>query len=712
MNFRPFRTASSAITISLVAMSFYVNLTTQTAAAQTPAATLPAARAEAPASGPTSAPAAAPAISAPPITWGIPKYKPIQKVNIGSLDPASGYTFQIELINDGAAIYTLKLADYYSNVADTRLAHKLKNNAEYEKAVAADPAKYHGHYSLLNPLPRGQVTAAQAEALIKEGKSVSIGQDFYLPLATREITVKTVAGQGTTLNLDAPIWEPLPAPATATADSQSVSFVCTLARQEGANAWKPYLKLIKTYTVRKNDYSIHVSLKLENLSGEPLTVGIGQNGPAGLPREEVRQDERKLVYGRLNPEGNNVTVKLLDIKNKDLDASANLGWSDSRDPILWEGDSNKFFASMLYVPPIKDTQQIVGSRYKVEFFANKVSENSTSTVYLPGIKMPELQLPVGGSTTVDFNLFAGPKSRAVLEGNALYKQLNYISTVDVSGGCFCSFSWLAQAIMTFLEFLAEHVTRGNYGIAIILLVIIVRLLLHPLTKKGQVSMMKMQKLGPKMAELKEKYKDDKDTLQRETMKFYKEQGATPILGCLPMLLQMPIWIALYAGLNAEVELRHAAFLPFWITNLAGQDAIWSWASHPIEIPLLYGLMGPIVSFNLLPILLTIAMYYQTKLNPASMGAAATPQQQQQQKMMKYMTPVMMLLFFYNAPAGLTLYIMASTFSSVVEQMIIRKHIQEKEALEAATETTISMPGKKSRTSRTKKPKGPGWMKHQ
>ena len=109
--------------------------------------------------------------------------------------------------------------------------------------------------------------------------------------------------------------------------------------------------------------------------------------------------------------------------------------------------------------------------------------------------------------------------------------------------------------------LLEHMGKGvgNYGMAIILLVIVVRVLLHPLTKKGQVSMMKMQKLAPKMAALKEKYKDDKDALQRETMKFYKEQGATPILGCLPMLLQMPIWLALYTGLNADVALHRRAF---------------------------------------------------------------------------------------------------------------------------------------------------------
>jgi YidC/Oxa1 family membrane protein insertase len=321
------------------------------------------------------------------------------------------------------------------------------------------------------------------------------------------------------------------------------------------------------------------------------------------------------------------------------------------------------------------------------------------------MEFPGIQLPAGKSTDIRLDLFAGPKQTSVLEDNPLYSQLDYKETIELKS-CMCSFAWLSRAILWLLEILAASLAFGNYGVAIIILVILVRLALHPLTKKGQVSMMKMQKLGPKMAELKEKYKDDKDTLQRETMKFYKEQGATPILGCLPMLLQMPIWIALYTGLNADVALRHAAFLPVWITDLAGQDAIFSWA--PVHIPLLASLMGPIASFNLLPILLAVAMYFQTKLTPTS--AVMTPQQASQQKMMQVMTPAMMLIFFYNAPAGLNLYVMASTFSSVFEQMVIRKHIREKEAAEAAGETQVKMPGKAARGSRGKKPKGPFWMK--
>jgi YidC/Oxa1 family membrane protein insertase len=377
-----------------------------------------------------------------------------------------------------------------------------------------------------------------------------------------------------------------------------------------------------------------------------------------------------------------------------------LGRSDTVNPVLWIGATNKFFASMMYLLPI-DSTGLQSAQYRT-------FEVGDTKTYRTEVNLEQIKIAPGKSGQVSFDFFAGPKDRDMYQAVGLYNKLNYDGSIETGSCCGITwFNWLTPLVMWLLEHLGQWV--GNYGVAIIILVIIVRLLLHPLTKKGQVSMMKMQKLGPKMQALKEKYKDDKDALQRETMKFYKEQGTTPILGCLPMVLQMPIWIALYTGLNADVALRQTAFLPFWITDLAGQDAIYHlpWA---INLPLLGGLMGPILNINLLPILLTVAMYYQTKLTPTAMGATATPQQASQQKMMKYMTPVMMLVFFYNAPAGLNLYIMTSTFSSVFEQIIIRRHIKEKEAAEAVAETQVVVPGKGARGSRPKKPKGPFWTK--
>ena len=141
----------------------------------------------------------------------------------------------------------------------------------------------------------------------------------------------------------------------------------------------------------------------------------------------------------------------------------------------------------------------------------------------------------------------------------------------------CTFDWLIKLmvmLLTAFHWLAGGFAgHGDWGIAIIMLVGVVRLLLHPITKKSQVQMMKMGKMGPEMERLKKKYADDKDELNRQMMQFYKAQGAAPILGCLPMFLQMPIWIALYSSLQTTFELRQSPFLWgfTWIHDLAKPD---------------------------------------------------------------------------------------------------------------------------------------------
>jgi len=222
--------------------------------------------------------------------------------------------------------------------------------------------------------------------------------------------------------------------------------------------------------------------------------------------------------------------------------------------------------------------------------------------------------------------------------------------------------------------------------------------------------MKMQKLGPQMQKIKEKYKDDKEAQNREMMTMYKQAGATPILGCLPMFLQMPIWIALWTSLRISVDLRHAAFLPVWLNDLAVPDALIPFGG-PVPIPGLSCLgVPPIYGFNLLPLLVCVAMVLQMKMNPQAAQAAGGQQSQQTSKMLMYMMPVMMLFIFYSMPAGLNLYIMTSTFAGVVEQKIIRRHIQARQEADAARETTVAAPGKAARGHRPKKPRGPFWTK--
>lgn len=618
-----------------------------------------------------------------------------EDVSIGSVAYDDGYMLALRIDPRGAAVYSASLAEDFVTATDKQLWEK--DPAEYEKLRQADPKKYKGHYDVLTPVSHEKIDT--------------------LSFATREL--KLCVGESEKpsieLNLDSLYWKPA-GPPVITDDSQSVSFVYKLGR-EVADVEQDMFQIIKTYTVRKGDYSIGMSLAFTNLSTEKLRVELDQSGPTGLRREGVREDARKIVYGWFDPEDEKVNVKVEKKSSGKILGMFGSDWlelndrqylsrrSDSDEPMLWIAATNKFFSSIMYIKPT-EKDALNSPDWEAKFYYAEVEERKDSRTFLTGVEIPELELaPGSGPKQMDFDIYIGPKKQSVFSNDKdahfkeEYKDLEYVGTIDF-GGCFCTFNWLTLGMMWLLQKFSI-IAMGNWGVAIILLVVLVRVVMHPLTKKSQISMMKMQKLAPQMQKLKEKYADDKEALQKEMMKFYKEQGASPILGCLPMLLQMPIWIALWTGINSAFELRHAAFLPFWLTDLAAPDALITWSN---SLPLIGN------NFNLLPLLMAFGMYLQTKLNPSMAGAAASPEQQKSQKMMKIMLPGMMLVFLYQAPSGVTLYIMSSMFGSVLEQFIIRKHIREKDEAAAVTETTVRMPGKAARDSRPKKPKGPFWSK--
>ena len=663
-------------------------------------------------------PASAPVVAAPQAVAGRAEWAVAAgarvKPTIGSLDPNTGYFMQVDVAAQGASVYTLKLSDYFTTVYDQRLFKKLgRDEQAYEIEAAKDPAKYKGHYSLLNPVPPDP-------------------SQKHLPMETRSIRVSGPGIDDLKWNLGAEQWKLLPpaaaTPATAPADEESISMEWTLYRDPHfADAAKPaepkpFLRLVKTYTLKKNSYSLLMSLKVENLSGLALEVTIDQAGPTGVDLAGQATDMREAAAGKFNfadAKVDTILKRVDDLGKAALDQPIPLG--KSKEGLLWVGQTNKYFGSMMYLVSPRlgadpKPDQLPAVDYPAEFYFLPVRENSDKErTWATGVTLTKVSLAAGGTEDFRFDIFAGPKKRDMLEDKGdepaakkLYADLHYIGTIDLGGGSSCStwctFSWLTFGMMWLLEKFAM-LAFGNYGVAIIILVVLVRVALHPLTKKGQVSMSKMQKLGPEMAKIKEKYANDKETLNREMMKAYKQQGATPILGCLPMFLQMPIWIALWTALSNSIELRQQAFLPVWIVDLSAPDTLIAF-SQPLVLPLI----GQIHGLNLLPLLLTIAMFLQTKLTPMS-AAPATPEAKTQQKMMMYMMPLMMLFIFYGQPSGLTLYIMASTFAGVAEQVVIKKHIKQKEAEEAASGALVVVPGRGARGSRPKKPKGPGWIKH-
>ncbi len=256
--------------------------------------------------------------------------------------------------------------------------------------------------------------------------------------------------------------------------------------------------------------------------------------------------------------------------------------------------------------------------------------------YLFGYTGPAQTVEPGQTGVWEASFYAGPKDQKRLEEIA--ENLNL--TVDYG-----FLWWVAVPLFYILDWLYEMV--GNWGVAIILLTIIVKAALYPLSAAGYKSMANMRRVAPAMKKLQERYANDREKLSREMMALYKKEGANPLGGCLPMLLPMPIFLALYWVLFESVELRQAPFI-FWIEDLAVMDP-----------------------YFILPLAMGASMYWMQTLNP-QMGDPM------QQKMMKMM-PIMFTVLFLFFPAGLVLYWLVNNILSVAQQQYVYRKAEKAQA---------------------------------
>jgi len=498
--------------------------------------------------------------------------------------------------------------------------------------------------------------------------------------------------------------------------SESAILRTTVSRQG-----QPVLGLAKTYRLEKGGYHLHVTLAVENKSSTPRRIVLFERGPIGFRNEDPQRDARRLVAALVDVPGEQTAgatrgeqaggVRTVTVGDhlmradllKEEGAARELRPGARR--TLWTALGNKYFAAIVTWLPLRDGElpyaEYLGQVRGLIPSAHPHAETDIqrpSDLTFEQVLSPEAPIAPGDTLTMRCDIYCGPKSDRAFQDPAVRAQAqarNYeiVTHPDRAG---CTF----QAITTVMLWLLEHLYRvtGNYGVAIIILVLIVRTILHPVTKSGQVRMMKMQKhmavLKPRLDAIQQQYKNDKQKLNEEMMKVYREYGVNPgsqMLGCLPMLLQMPIWVALWTTLNTNVGMRHEPFFG-WIRDLSAPDALYRpdplWNLH---LPLIGLLTGPIYTFNLLPIIMAATMYAQQKFTqkltkpatppPPALDADGNPlpdQMAQQQKIMS----VMMLVFglmFYNFPSGLNLYILSSNLMGMLEQYLIRKHIREKEA---------------------------------
>lgn len=579
---------------------------------------------------------------------------PAERPILGSVDPKSGFKFQLELDSQGAAIRSATFSEF-----------KDRDQQNPQPLVFLSPTA----------MPSGRQMLAMANRNL-----VLVDQQRQLPL-------------------DGLSWKTLN---TETTDDGGwiVPFEATITDSQN----RPFLRLTKTYRVSLDSYLVECTLHIENLSDSAQKVRYHLAGPLGLEREAFRSDMRSVIGGFRTAQGQVVRSKL---EHKDLLKAGKplpIESKNGGDQFLWAAAVNKYFAAILVpVPDANDAHADwiagkTGRLYNPD--GDRKADSGDETVGLDLSVATTTLGPAGranSSRTYDFQLYLGPKDKSLFDKNELYKTLGFVQTIDFMGCCCPSsiINPLAFGILAIMK--AMYTVIGNYGIVIIILVFFMRLIMHPITKKSQVSMSRMSTLAPKAEEIKKKYANNKAEMNKKLMELYRQQGASPIMGFLPMLVQMPIWIALWSAVYTSIDLRGAAFLPFWITDLSMPDALIRWS--PITIPMLG---WKVASLNVLPLLMGVAFYLQQKLMPTQVNAATNPQMAQQQKMMMIMMPLLFPLMLYNGPSGVNLYIMASTFAGVIEQRAIRKHIRDRE--EAQDKGLVSVTSKTGGKIKKKKPK--------
>ncbi|MDF2529361.1 MAG: yidC [Gammaproteobacteria bacterium] len=369
------------------------------------------------------------------------------------------------------------------------------------------------------------------------------------------------------------------------------------------------LSIIKTYTFTKNSYAVNVNYQIINKSKQPVTARFyGQ-----LVRTQPEQPHSLLSVYRTytgaaisTPTNHYQKVTFSDMQEQDLNLTATGGWVAML----------QHYFITAWVPDQTQNNDFYSHVY--------------NNLYGIGIANPQINAAPGQSVSTGATLYMGPAIASNLQTVAPYLD----KTID--------YGWLwfiSQLIFSVMKFIYSFV--GNWGWSIVIVTVFIKLLFSPLSAKSYRSMARMRKLQPKIQKLKERYGDDKQQLGRATMEMYREEKVNPLGGCLPMLIQIPVFIALYWVLMESVELRQAPFM-LWIHDLSARDP-----------------------YFILPVLMGASMFIQQKLNPA-------PADPTQARVMMLM-PVVFTVMFLSFPSGLVLYWLVNNCVSILQQWwIIRQ----------------------------------------
>ncbi|MDY6839349.1 MAG: membrane protein insertase YidC [Thermodesulfobacteriota bacterium] len=378
------------------------------------------------------------------------------------------------------------------------------------------------------------------------------------------------------------------------------------------------LSIVKTYSFSPESYEMGLEIKVRNLSSSPIEENlilslreIKDNGGSRY----VFSGPAALINGELEE------IETKKIEKKDS-YTGRIGWVAIED---------QYFASAI-IPE------------KVEEASIKLSlgtKGLLDTAYVD----PSGPVSVKTERTYKYGLYFGPKSLKDLgsTGSALRRILD-----------FGFFDIIAKPLLHAMNFVYRFIP--NYGIAIILMTILVKILFWPLSNKSYKSMSQMKRLQPKMAEIRAKYKNDKKMMNQELMNLYKVYKVNPLGGCLPMVMQIPVFFAFYKMLYQAIELRHAPFF-LWVTDLAAPDRLFDLG---FKVPM----MEPPYGIPVLTLIMGASMFIQQKMTPP-------PGDPTQAKMMMFM-PIFFTFIFINFPSGLVLYWLVNNVLSMAQQYYINK----------------------------------------
>ena len=455
----------------------------------------------------------------------------------------------------------------------------------------------------------------------------------------------------------------------------------TFSKQIGEN-----LKVLKKITFYHDWYYVDLELTFQNLSNQPLisldTMSDNRNGyklrwGPGINADLLAHELKNGKRGRHNPksEGARALSSGSSKPVKEFDDS------QSMDTALWAGMNNKYFAALM-IP-----DGVVNATYELEI----LSDNGTTTpavVTAPSeaasLIVPGFSLDSNNSRADQFRIYVGPKEYKVLKTieppGVQEEDLQLADIIDL--GFFWYIAWVMLWLLNFFYGIIK-----NYGVAIVLLTLLVKVVSYPLTRKGYKSMQAMQKLQPLLTEIREKHRDDPQKLNKATMQLYKEHGVNPFGGCIPWIPQIPVFIALFALLGSAVELRGAPFC-LWIDDLASPDTLFT---LPFTIPFIGD------AFRLLPLVNGLTTWLQQKTS----GGMAPTTNNMQAKILQFM-PLFFVFILYNFASGLVIYWTCNNIFTIGQHYLPK--LWRSDEAEETTPVNISSTKKQPQSKKRQSPK--------